>query len=209
VVNIRLHSSLQFPDPRAAAPAPHCGNAAGPAREEPRPTPPPAAAGSVARQSLGGAAAAEVPRVCDPVRRRRRPHGCVKDGDAGEGGQGSRRSTAAAVEGSGGACVAPGSDPCVADLMKAGAMATGLIWIQLGLVWSAWFLYLHRQIRHCQQTRGDFWVYPASRGHLELKSRAWWWWLTLHRSWSAGRLKVADLGFLLCEDGDLPKADPS
>jgi hypothetical protein len=85
----------------------------------------------------------------------------------------------AAVEGSGGACVAPGSDPCVADLMKVGAMATGPIWIQLGLVSSAWFLYLHRQIHHCQLTRGDFWVYPASGGHLGLKSRAWWWWLTL------------------------------
>jgi hypothetical protein len=28
------------------------------------------------------------------------------------------------------------------------------------------------------------------------------------RSWSAGQIKVANLGFLLCEDGDLPKASP-
>jgi hypothetical protein len=26
---------------------------------------------------------------------------------------------------------------------------------------------------------GDFWVRPASRGHLGLKSRTWWWWPTL------------------------------
>jgi hypothetical protein len=57
----------------------------------------------------------------------------------------------------------------------AGATAMGLIWAQMSLV-GMWSL---STAGSTPTIFGGFWVCPASRGHLVLHARAWWWWPTL------------------------------